>query len=127
MWMREDYEKAADQIAKDFAAGNGSVSINQLSTKVATDAGLNPDGIRTLVRLTNTNAFQELFAKHAGQPDRMFEFETGDPEIIIAGLYNAEKTASTPGVDLTGYDHLQDYYGSFMSKTAEEDEEEDED
>jgi hypothetical protein len=62
----------------------------------------------------------------------MFEFETGDPEIIIANLYNEEKVACTTSVDLTGYDHLQDYYGSFSVKTAEdmgaleEDEEEEE-
>jgi len=133
MWMREDYEKAASTIAKEFAGGNGAVTINQLSTKIAEEAGLNPDGIRTLVRLANVNAFNELFAKQAGKDDRMFEFETGDPELVISSLHASAKLAMdyTPTVSLDNYDLLSDYYGDFP-KTAEdkfpgEDQEEDED
>jgi hypothetical protein len=122
MWMRNDYEKAADTIAKEFAAGNGAVTINQLSTKIATDAGLNPDGIRTLVRLANVNAFNELFAKQAGKEDRMFEFETGDPELIISALHSNAKLAhvSSFPVQLDNHDMLADYFGGFSTKVAEE-------
>lgn len=132
MWMRNDYEKAADTIAKEFAAGNGTVTINQLSTKVAADAGLNPDGIRTLVRLANVNAFNELFAKQAGKEDRMFEFETGDPELVIASLHSNAKLAhvSSFPVQLDNHDMLADYFGGFATKVAaesEDDEDEDED
>ena len=122
MWMRNDYEKAADTIAKEFAAGNGAVTINQLSTKIATDAGLNPDGIRTLVRLANVNAFNELFAKQAGKEDRMFEFETGDPELVISALHSNAKLAhvSSFPVQLDNHDMLADYFGGFSMKVAEE-------
>lgn len=129
MWMRDDYEKAASVIAKEFAAGNGAVTINQLSTKFAADAGLNPDGIRTLVRLANVNAFNELFAKQAGKEDRMFEFETGDPEIVISSLHADAKVAhdvNSP-VALDKHDMLADYFGGFSTKTAEDKEEDDED
>lgn len=122
MWMRDDYEKAASVIAKEFAAGNGAVTINQLSTKMAADAGLNPDGIRTLVRLTNVNAFNELFAKQAGKEDRMFEFETGDPELVISSLHSDAKVAHAENspVALDNYDMLADYFGGFSTKTAED-------
>jgi len=121
MWMREDYEKAASDIAKEFAAGNGATTINQLSTKMAGEAGLNPDGIRTLVRLANVNAFNELFAKQAGKDDRMFEFETGDPELVISALHSNAKLAMehVPSVSLDNYDLLADYFGDF-TKTADE-------
>lgn len=133
MWMREDYEKAADSIAKEFAAGNGTVTINQLSTKVAADAGLNPDGIRTLVRLVNVNAFNELFTKQAGKEDRMFEFETGDPELVISSLHADAKLASSSSepVSLASHDMFADYFGGFQKTAGEEenleDDEEDED
>jgi CRISPR/Cas system CSM-associated protein Csm2 small subunit len=135
MWMRDDYEKAASVIAKEFAAGNGVVTINQLATKTAAEAGLNPDGIRTLVRLANVNAFNELFSKQAGKEDRMFEFETGDPEIVISSLHADAKVAHemNPSVPLAGYNMLADYFGDFSTKTAEdmsnleEDEEDEED
>lgn len=134
MWMRDDYEKAASIIAKEFAAGNGAVTINQLATKTAAEAGLNPDGIRTLVRLANVNAFNELFAKQAGKEDRMFEFETGDPELVISSLHADAKVAhdTNSPVALDNYDMLSDYFGGFSTKTAEdmsnlEEDEEDED
>lgn len=121
MWMRDDYEKAADKIAKEFAAGNGTVTINQLSTKMAADAGLNPDGIRTLVCLANVNAFNELFAKQAGKEDRMFEFETGDPDLVISALHaNAKLAYAASSVPLEKYDMLADYFGGFSTKTAED-------
>jgi hypothetical protein len=122
MWMRDDYEKAANTIAQEFAAGNGAVTINQLSTKIAAEAGLNPDGIRTLVRLANVNAFNELFAKQAGKEDRMFEFETGDPELVISSLHSDAKLAyEMPlSVELDGHNMLADYYGDFSTKLAEE-------
>jgi hypothetical protein len=89
---------------------------------MAADAGLNPDGIRTLVRLANVNAFNELFAKQAGKEDRMFEFETGDPELVISSLHADAKVAHAVNspVALDNYDMLADYFGGFPTKTAED-------
>jgi hypothetical protein len=124
MWNREDYEQAASKVAQEFAASNGEQSINQLSTKLARENCLNPEGIRTLVRLSNTAAFQELFAKRAGAEDRMIEYETGDPEIVIANLHNEQVDAvsNTSSFKLAStYDRALDYFGDFsMQKTAEE-------
>ena len=122
MWNRDQFEQAASQVAKTFAESNGDQSINQLSTKIAREGQLNPDGIRTLVRLSNTAAFQELFAKRAGADDRMIEFETGDPEIVIANLHNEQVDAMSSMPKMaSSYDRAQDYFGDFyFDKTASE-------
>lgn len=124
MWQRAQYEDAAQKIGKEFAEnrGNNTVSINQLSTKVARDNNLNPEGIRTMVRLANVAVFEEIFHKHAGV-DKMFEFEVGDPEVVINTLYQETKTAmdkiaSAPA----GYSRDADYYGDLetpVEKVAE--------
>ena len=63
MWQRNNYEDAAQKIGKEFAEnrGNNTVSINQLATKIARDNNLNPEGIRTMVRLANVAVFEEIF------------------------------------------------------------------
>jgi len=95
MWTRKDYEREALNIAKAFAASSGDLSINKIATDVARNNNLDPEGIRILVRLTNVDAVNEHFAKAAGD-DRIIEFETGDPEVVIQGLHNEaeEKIAS---------------------------------
>lgn len=124
MWQRTDYENAAQKIAREFVEnrGNNTVSINQLAMKVARDNNLNPEGIRTMVRIANLGVFEEIFHKHAGA-DKMFEFETGDAEVVINQLYQEtksamDKTASIPG----GYSRDADYYGDMaapVQKVAE--------
>lgn len=114
MWQRADYERAAQTIGKDYAASwpSGTTTINQLATKTARDNNLTPEGIRTMVRLANVAVFEDIFPKYAGS-DKMFEFEVGDPEVVINNLYNETKTAmdrSLPGTQ-TDYDRQQDYYG----------------
>lgn len=120
MWQRSNYEDAAQKIGKEFAEnrGNNTVSINQLATKVARDNNLNPEGIRTMVRLANVAVFEEIFQKQAGAADRMFEFEVGDPEVVINTIYQEtktamDKTASTPA----DYDFSSDYYGDWEEPT----------
>jgi hypothetical protein len=123
MWQRKDYEDAAASIGKQFADSGGNQSIVDLSVKVAQDNNLSPDGIRTLVRLANVSAFQELFTKEAGE-DRMIEFQVGEPELVISKLYQNTKTAAareqaTPN----GYDRAADYFGDLprFEKIAEDD------
>jgi len=119
MWQRSNYEEAAQRIGKEFSdnRGNNTVSINQLATKVARDNNLNPEGIRTMVRLANVAVFEEIFHKQAG--DKMFEFEVGDPEVVINTLYQETKIAmdgmaNTP----TNYNFDADYYGDFVNEKA---------
>lgn len=124
MWQRTNYEDAAQKIGKEFAEnrGNGTVSINQLATKIARDNNLNPEGIRTMVRLANVSVFEEIFHKHAGE-DRMFEFEVGDPEVIINTLFQETKTAMDKvAAAPSDYDFGADYYGDMgepIQKVAE--------
>lgn len=125
MWQRSSYEEAAQKIGKDFAEnrGNNTVSINQLATKVARDNNLNPEGIRTMVRLANVAVFEEIFHKQAGATDRMFEFEVGDPEVVINTLFQETKTAMDKVAAVpAGYDFGSDYYGDLsdpIQKIAE--------
>jgi hypothetical protein len=109
MWTRKDYEREALKIAKEFAVSNGEQSINKIATEVARNNNLDPEGIRILVRLTNVDAVNEHFSKAAGD-DRIIEFETGDPEVVIQELHNEaeEKIAS---VSLPQeYSQLNDYW-----------------
>lgn len=125
MWQRKQYENAASEIGKQYANSAGEDSITSLSVKVARDNNLNPDGIRTLVRLANVSAFQELFTKESGD-DRMIEYQVGEPELVISELYKETKTAAAQ-MEITpdAYDRTTDYYGNFadLEKIAEDEEE----
>jgi hypothetical protein len=117
MWARKNYEEAANQVAEMFISSNGKDSINQLSTKIASLHNLNPEGIRTLVRLANVSAFEKTFAKRAEEksPDRMIEYEVGDPEVVINNLHK-EALENVPE-EKTAYDRTQDYYGDIEKQT----------
>ncbi len=95
MWTTTDYDDAAKKLSTDFMSAGGATSINDLATKLASDAHLTPEGIRTMVRLANVAVFEQQFSKRAEAkaPDRMIEFEVGDPEVVINRLYANEKTA----------------------------------
>jgi hypothetical protein len=113
MWTRKEFEDAAQQIGKDFVASGGAQSINALSMKVAQEGGLNPDGIRTVVRLANVAAFEQAFEKRArdGSDDRMVDFTVGDPEVVISQLYSTMKEAQVQQDAARGYDRTTDYFG----------------
>lgn len=123
MWQRKQYEDAALKIAKDFAVTEDALSINDLAVKVARDNNLDSEGIRTMVRLANVSAFQELFAKKANDGDRMVEYELGDPELVINKLYGEaqEKVAEATAV-MDNYDRSLDYFGPFSKVAADVDE-----
>jgi hypothetical protein len=123
MWTRAEYDTAAEQIGRDFAASGGQSRINDLATKVATENNLNPEGIQTLVRLANVAAFQELFTKRAGSNDRMIEFEVGDPDLVVSNLYSEVKQAAVAQqkyASVSSYDRAMDYYGAMTVKVAED-------
>jgi hypothetical protein len=112
MWTRKDYEREAQNIAKVFSTTKGEQSINKLAAESARANNLNPEGIRTLVRLANVDAFNEEFSKMSGD-DRILDFTTGDPEQVIAELQNeAETKVASVQRTLSGsskYDRAVDY------------------
>lgn len=124
MWTRKEYESAAEDIAQKYAESKGALSINKLAEDMSRTATLNPDGIRTMVRLANVSVFEKLFAEKTGE-DRMIEYEPGDAEVVINSIFAAEKTACAEYLTKdTAYDRFQDYYGDLDSqvKTANSEE-----
>lgn len=95
-WHEEQYINHAKTLATQFAVSRRP--LNELTGKFAQDHALNPDEIRTLVRLTNVAAFQELFARK-NDGDKMVEFETGDPEVVIQNLIAEKAAPPTATVD----------------------------
>jgi len=112
MWTRREYEDAAQKIGETFVSLKGEKSINDLSMKVAQDNGLNPEGIRTVVRLANVAAFEKAFEKRAknGEEDRMVEFVVGDPEVVISQLHSSVKEAQTNKEVEATYNRTADYF-----------------
>lgn len=108
---RSQYEQAAKDIADTFVLNPTENSINNISVKVAESHNLNPEQIRTVVRLANVEVFQRLFEKKA-DGDKMIEFTTGDPEAVINDLY--KNVQSKLGVAKTAeYNMARDFYGDF--------------
>jgi hypothetical protein len=73
---------------------------------------MNQDEIRTLARLTNVAVFQEMFRTKSASEDRMVEFETVDPELIISRLTKtasvADTTAATASIKVASAFELPD-------------------
>lgn len=89
-WNESEYIKHAQELAQRHLVTKKS--LNELAEKFAGENNLNPEEIRTLVRLANVATFQELFkAKNDG--DKMIEFDTGDPEAVIRSMVTS---ASAP-------------------------------
>lgn len=119
-WTRKEYESAAEDIAQKYADSKGTLSVNKLAEDVSKTAALNPDGIRTMVRLANVSVFEKLFAVKTGE-DRMIEYEPGDAEVVINSIFAAEKTACASHFATEEvYDRFQDYHGDLnpLTKTA---------
>jgi hypothetical protein len=83
-WTENEYVEQAKDLARRHVTTNKT--INDLAEKVAKEQTLSPDEIRTLVRMTNVQVFQEKFAAMAGD-HKMVEFETGDPEAVIQRIH----------------------------------------
>jgi len=125
MWNQPEYNNAVNKICTDYVASNGNLTINDLATKVAEDAQLSPEGIRTVVRLANVVVFENRFAKNAEDKtdDRMIEFEVGDPEIVINRVYANAKVAYDQTIKTASYAQELDLQADFISdmeKTAED-------
>ena len=88
-WTEEDYVKRAAVIAQQSAVSKKP--LNDVCEKMASEEALNPEEIRTLVRLSNVAMFQHMFREKdaAAAPDRHVEFEVADPEIVIGRLHKA--------------------------------------
>src|ERR1035437_4373512 len=95
-WNEAEYVKRASDVARDFATLKKP--INDLCEKIARDESLNPDEIRTLVRLSNVAAFQQLCKDKAaaGAPDRMVEFDVGNPESVIQRIQSSGESPPEP-------------------------------
>ena len=102
VWSEDEFISRAKTLAK--AHVGSKTPLNDLVEKVAREAELSPDAIRTLGRLTNVAVFQEMFQQKtaAAEPDRMIEFEPGDPEVVIARdlLYQVVERRLRPHVRL---------------------------
>jgi hypothetical protein len=85
-WNEAEYIKHAQGLAEQHLVTKKS--LNELSEKFSEENKLNPDEIRTLVRLANVATFQELFKKKDGG-DKMIEFDTGDPEAVIRNMVSS--------------------------------------
>lgn len=90
-WNESEFIERAGRIAHDHAVTKKP--LNDLSEKVARDENLQPDEIRTLVRLANVATFQELF-KRKDDGDKMIEFESGDPEAVINRIVSSAQEQS---------------------------------
>jgi hypothetical protein len=90
-WNESEFVERAKDIALQHVTTKKS--INELSMKVARENSLNPDEIRTLVRLSNVSTFQECF-KRKSDGDKMVEFDVGDPEQVIRKF--AEEASEVP-------------------------------
>ncbi len=118
MWTRKEFENAAQKIGEEFVAQGGATPINDLAVKVAQEGGLNPEGIRTVVRLANVTAFEQTFEKRSqsGAEDRMIEFSVGDPEVVISQLHSEVKEAQLHSEVESKYSQANDYYGDINYK-----------
>ena len=114
MWAsKTEYERAANDIAAQLVASKGTTTINDQATKIAEDAQLNPDGVRTLVRLANVAAFEHLFSK-AGEDkseDRMLVFDVGDPEQVLNRLHKDAGEALQVKEAAAQYNQYADFFG----------------
>jgi hypothetical protein len=84
-WNENEYVQRANDIAREFVTLKKP--LNDLCEKVARDEAMNPDEIRTLVRLSNVAAFQQLFKEKEG--DKMVEFDVGNPESVISRIQSS--------------------------------------
>jgi hypothetical protein len=84
-WNESEYVRRANDVAREFVTTKKP--LNDLCEKVARDESMNPDEIRTLVRLSNVAAFQHLFKERQG--DKMVEFDVGNPESVIQRIQSS--------------------------------------
>lgn len=88
-WTEDQFIEKAKGVAKQHVVSKRPLT--ELAQKCAEEHALNPDEIRTLVRLANVAAFQEHFAaKQDG--DKMVEFDVGDPEAVVRRIVESRET-----------------------------------
>jgi len=114
MLVKTDFEKAAEKIASQFISPDCDQTINQLSQKVAADNNLNPEQIRTLVRVANVQVFGKVFQQKEGS-DRNITFDPGDAEVVIEALYDDAKSLKVGSEKTAGYSRTSDYYSDLYT------------
>lgn len=86
-WNEDQYTAKAQGLAA--AHVHQKIGLSDLVEKTAREHGMNQDEIRTLARMTNVAVFQEMFRSKKASEDRMVEFETVDPELVIGRITKA--------------------------------------
>ena len=86
-WNEGEYVARSKEIAQQFMVSKKP--LNDIAEKYARDNALNPEEIRTLVRLANVATFREVFDRKAGDSDRMVDFEVGEPEAVIRRIVDS--------------------------------------
>jgi hypothetical protein len=119
-WDKSDFEAEAAKIASAYRAGvhqNGS-SINALAAKVAREHNLTEEQIKRLVRATNVSMFDQEYGalKKAGAPDRIVEFDTGDPDVVIRELYKNATLPTEKVAAAARYPDLSDQLASYRGR-----------
>lgn len=108
-WANSDFEAAAAKLAATFLAGDGNAgaSLDELVTKTAREASLNPEQVTRLCRSTNVLAFEQKFATLAG--DRDVRFALADPGAVLNRLFDDAST-KTASVAAARYPELPDMW-----------------
>lgn len=119
-WDKAALEAEAAKIASAYRAGvqqNGS-SINDLAAKFAREQNLTEQQIERLVRATNVAMFDQEYGalKQAGAPDRIVEFETGDPEVVIRELYKQATPVTAKVASSARYPDLTDQLAFYRGR-----------
>lgn len=106
VWREQDFLKAAKQLVADSISAN--LPIADMAVKVSQQHNLNPEQIRTLVKMSNVAAFQKHYAGKEGD-DRSVEFDTADPEEVIAKISELTEVAPSCEEKVASYDTTLDY------------------
>lgn len=113
-WNEADYLDRAKQIASQHVTSG--TTLNDLTEKVARENALSPDEIRTLVRLSNVEAFRAHFEARKEAEDRNVDYEVGDAEAVIRRLVDGARPM--PGLKVAA--DLWDQVASIPDERTEE-------
>jgi len=111
---RSDYEKLSEHIVEGLAGG---VPLEDGIVSAAKDRELNPDQIKRLVEVSNTNAFLKLFKSLSGD-DRMVDFDVADPSSVLKKFYaggSPKVIKKTVIISMSGSDD-SDFFGDIKDE-----------
>ncbi len=117
---RHDYEKLSESIVDNVEEGG---SLEDGIVGAAKDRSLNPEQVRRLIEMTNTNAFLKLFKSLSGD-DRMVDFDVADPSSVIKKYYaggSPKIIKKTVIISMSGSDD-SDFFGDIKDELRSSDE-----